>query len=409
MQPVTEPGQPANHGPANHGPANHGPQARGRWIWTVSGVCTVAVLAGLGSAAVLRASRTEAGRQPESAFPARTVTIGQPVTSVSVDSYGAPIRVFRGPVSHVTVTEAVSYDQATGRPRVIAAVSHGALTLGAPACENVNCSVAFTVAVPARVAVTASSQGGDISVTGASTAALDSGGGPLTADDIQGALSATSESGSVDVRGAGSANVDSGGGPVTVNNVPGTLSVNSDSGSVFVNGSGPASIDSGGGPVTATAVRGALTVNSDSGSINVAGARGAQLDSGGGPVLARAVHGPLNINSDSGTVQVSELSGTLNADTGGGPCNASGVTGPSARVNTDGGTAWLGFARAPQSVQVTTGGAPAVLVLPGGPYAVTANAGGGPESLTVPRDPAASAVISVSTAGGDIQVKPGRG
>ena len=68
---------------------------------------------------------------------------------MSVASYGAPIRVMVGSVSQVTVAESINFDQADSPPSVTAQVSAGALTLAAPSCQNNNCSVGFTVTVPA--------------------------------------------------------------------------------------------------------------------------------------------------------------------------------------------------------------------------------------------------------------------
>ena len=75
-------------------------------------------------------------------------------------------------------------------------------------------------------------------------------------------------------------------------------------------------------------------------------------------------------------------------------------------MNTSGGSAWLSFTKAPQTVQVTTGSGDAVLVLPGGPYAVRADSSGGPQLVSVPVSPTAASTVAVSTGGGELQVKP---
>ena len=90
-------------------------------------------------------------------------------------------------------------------------------------------------------------------------------------------------------------------------------------------------------------------------------------------MVARSVDGPLNATTSGGQLQVDGLTGPLTADTGSGPLNASGIASATARVSTGGGSAWISFTKAPQSVQVTTGSGDAVLVLPGGPYAVSAD------------------------------------
>ncbi len=397
MQPLTA--------PAGTSP---GPKpARGRWIWTLSGVTTVAFITVFGTWASVRAARGPDG-QDMTAVPIRTVTVAQPVTSMSVTSYGAPIRVAVGPVSQVTVAEAVSFDRQGSPPAVTAKVTSGALTLAAPSCLNAGCSVGFTVTVPASVAVTASSEGGEINVSGATTADLDSGGAPVTARAVQGALSVTSEGGSVAVMGAGSADLDSGGGPIAVNGVAGAVTATADGGSIEVHGAATASLNSGGGPIVATGVGGLVTATANGGSISVNGSAGASLDTGGGPAFAQAVNGPLTASTDGGELQVSRLAGPLSADTGDGPVNASGIASATFRVTTDGGSASVSFVSAPRSVQVSTGGGPAFVSLPGGPYAVTAQSFGGPEQVTVPTSSSAASTVSVSTDGGQLQVVPSR-
>ena len=379
---------------------------RGRWIWHLSGAAVLLTGTALIGIAASRAGTFGDGGPPQIAIPTRTVTVQETVTGLHVDSYGAPIRVTTGPVSEVTVVETISFSPPGIPPRVTARVSRGDLGLAAPSCENGDCSVGFDVTVPAGVTVSATSEGGAVSVSGVAAADIASGGGPVTATAITGPLTVTAEGGDITASGAGSASLDSGGGTVAVSGVPGPLNVSSEGGEIDALGTGGATLDSGGGPVTASAVSGTLNVTAQGGSINVSSAHGAGLDSGGGPVVARTIDGPLNATTDGGSLQVDGLTGPLAADTGSGPLNASGITSATARVNTGGGSAWLGFTKAPQSVQVTTGRGPAVLVLPGGPYAVNATSVGGTELVSVPVSQSSPRIISVSTAGGDLQVKP---
>jgi hypothetical protein len=380
---------------------------RGRWIWRLLGIATAGVMGVLIVAALVQAG------QPGyddgfavSALPTRTVTIPGTVTSVNVTSYGAPIRVSRGPVSQVSVVETISFGKGQGVPAVTDAVSHGALTLAAPSCDNAPCAVSFDVTVPDGVTVSAASDGGPVSVSGAAAADLDSAGGPVTASAIQGLLTVTAGGGGITASNVGSASLDSGGGSVSVSGVRGPLNVSAAGGAIDVHGTASATLDSGGGPVTASAIQGLLTVTADGGSINVAGAQGADLDSGGGPVAVRSIHGALNATTEGGSLQLDGLTGTLTADTGNGPFNASGVASATAKVSTEGGSAWIGFVSQPMSVQVTSDGGDAVLVLPGGPYAVSAGASGGPIDVSVPVSATAARSVSVNSGGGELQVKP---
>jgi hypothetical protein len=378
-------------------PATDPPPSRGRWIWTVTGLATVGLLAWPLVGLIGNAGN---GGQGEfaTATPTmtRTVIITQPVTSLSVESYGAPIQVTAGPVHQVTVREAISYPGPGQAPTVTAAVSDRTLTLDDPACATSDCSVGFTVIVPPAVTVTAEADNGSVAVSGVAGANLDSGGGPVQASHINGPLNITSEDGGITVS-----------------------DVSAPSGT---------SLDSGGGPVQASHINGPLTVSSEDGGITVSDvtAPGVNLDSGGGPVQIGRVNGPLSVTSEDGGVTVNGLTGDLQADTGGGPF-AGDVSSGRASVLTEDGSVALTFASAPAYVFVDTGGGPAQLAfdqppdtvmvstengsaslsVPGGPYLVTANSGGGPPpTVNIPTAPTADHALTVSTAGGPLQIVP---
>jgi DUF4097 and DUF4098 domain-containing protein YvlB len=386
------------------------PAPRGRWIWYLSGVATIVLGTALTAVASVRAGSPDyGGGFAQTAMPTRTVVANGEVSSLTVNSYGAPIQVYRGSVNQVTVTEAISFDPAARPPAVRARVDHGDLTLDAPSCEHGGCSVGFAVIVPASfpaVTVSASSDGGPVSVSGVAAADIDSSSGAVSTTDVQGTLTVTSEGGDITASGAGSASLDSGSGNVSASGIPGALDISSGGGSIDVHDTGSATLNSGSGNVTASAALGPLDVSSAGGSVNIAGARGVTVDSGSGDVTARSVDGPLSATTAGGKLQVDGLTGSLIADTGSGDVNASGVTSATARVTTAGGSASVNFTTAPQSVQVTTGSGDAVLVLPGGPYAVTADSAGGSEVVSVPVSLTAPRTVSVSTSGGELQVKP---
>jgi hypothetical protein len=377
-------------------PVTERPSTRGRWIWTLTGLVTVGLLAWPVVGLISRAGN---GGQGEFATATPTVTrmvsVTQPVSSLSVDSYGAPIRITAGPVHRVTVTEAISYPGPGPAPTVTAAVSDRRLTLDAPACATTGCSVGFTVTVPPGVAVAAESDDGGITVAGVAGANLDSGGGPVQASHVDGPLSVSSEDGGItvtDVSAPNGTNLDSGGGPVQASHIDGPLTVSSEDGGITV-------FD-----VTAPAV---------------------SLDSGGGPVQVGRVDGPLTVTSEDGGVTVNGLTGDLDADTGGGPV-AGDVSSGRASVLTEDGSVAVTFASAPAHVYVDTGGGPAQLTfdqpptavmvstedgsasvsVPGGPYSVTADSGGGSQTVDIPTAPTAHRTLSVSTEGGPLEIVP---
>ena len=84
----------------------------GRWIWRASGLITTAALVVLVIALITSAGQAESA-QPQSTAT-QTVTVPQPVTSLTVQSYGAPVEVTAAPVRHVWITETLTYDSQAG-------------------------------------------------------------------------------------------------------------------------------------------------------------------------------------------------------------------------------------------------------------------------------------------------------
>ena len=397
MQPLNTPAVSANQRPQ---------AARGRWIWLLSGTLTIAVIGCFGSWAIVRASDTPGDQWPETALPTRTVTVTQPVSALKVQSYGAPIKVSTVPGGPVRIAESVTYGTASA-PTVTDTVSHGLLTLAAPACAKADCSVSFAVTVPASVKVTANSSGGPVTVAGTGATDIDSGGGPVEAAGIGGPLSVNAEGGQVIVGNvAGVASLDSGGGPVSATGITGKLTVHAEGGEVTVSRAPTASIDSGGGPVSVASISGPLSVSAEGGSVTVTGAAATQIDSGGGPVTADTISGPLGVSAEGGGVDANDVTGSLTVDTGGGPLTATSITSPSATARGEGGGITLGFASAPTAVRVDTGGGDASVSVPGGPYAVTTDSGGSPQSILIPTNPAAANTISITTDGGNLEIGP---
>ncbi len=346
----------------------------GRWVWGLSGLATAAVLLVPG-VRLLTASGGPWHRQPAPDTAVRSLTVPEHVTSLDVQSYGGLVKVTAGRVSRVEVTETINYvEQDGGLPAVVQSVSAGRLTLAAPACATSDCNVGFTVTMPAGIPAIVTTDGGAAVVSGTVRADVDSGGGPVTAEHIDGALT-----------------------------------VNSDGGSLQVDGAAGAELDSGSGPMTVDHIHGPLIVNTDGGSLELNGASGAYIESGGGPVAAQHIDGALTVNTDGGSLQLNGTAGPLQADTEGGPLSGQGVDAATASVNTNGGSARIAFSAAPDTVLLSSQGGPAALTVPGGPYALTADSDGGPQSIGIATDPAARRSITVASDGGSLQIESAPG
>ena len=243
--------------------------APGRWVWRASGLATVLALAVPGFWLITRAGMPTG--EPVSAFPTRTVIVTQPVTSLDVRSYGAPVQVSAGSGSQVRVVEAIMFNPDNGPPPAVRdTVADGRLTLDAPACATAGCGVGFTVTIPGHVAVRVATDGGTLTVSGTGAANLDSGGGPVQATQVDGPLTVSTD-----------------GGALTLNSV-----------------TGPLHADTGGGPLLAQGVAAATaTVTTEGGvaQIGFASAPDAvSVDSGGGPAILSVPGGPYAVTADSG-------------------------------------------------------------------------------------------------------------
>jgi len=306
----------------------------GRWLWGLSGVVTIVALGIPGVRLVTGPLTPLAGPsvQPTTAVPSRPITITQPVTSVRVESYGAQIRIAAGPGPGVRAVTTIMYAPPdSGPPVVTAKVSRGVLTLAAPACRDSDCSVGFTVTVPASASVTAESDGGPIIVSGLAGANLDSGGGPVRATGIHGPLTASTEGGSLTARGvAGPLHADTGGGQLVARGVAAATAT------VITEG--------GDADVQYTSVQDAVTVSTGGGGAQIrftAPPRSVTVSTDGGPAFLTVPGGPYAVAADSGggpqfvgIATDPAAARSLAVTSGGGPLEIEPATGrPSTRLS----------------------------------------------------------------------------
>jgi hypothetical protein len=270
----------------------------GRWVWGLSGLVTAAALVFPGTRLLVGSAGHVWHVTPTQDTVTRTVTVPQPVVSLTVQSYDAPVQVTTGPARRVQVTETLMYDhQAGGPPAVTQSVSGGRLTLADPACATSDCSVSFAVTIPPGVTVTVTSQGGPVTVSGTAGANLDSGGGPVSATRIGGPLTVSTGGGPLQVNGlAGGLRADTWGGDLVAHGVAAaTATVSTGGGQALIAFSAApdtVTVSSDGGPVQLTVPGGpyALTADGDGGpqwvgiATDPAASRSITVFSGGGPL-----------------------------------------------------------------------------------------------------------------------------
>jgi hypothetical protein len=267
--------------------------ARNRWIWGLAGLAVAASLAVPGGWLITSAG-VNRGPGPQDTVTGM-VTVLQPVTTLDVQSYGAPVRVTAGPVHHIQITEAITYDPQQGQlPAVPQSVSHGILTLIEPACD---CTVGFSVTVPPGVGVAADTEGGPITVSGVAAANLDSGGGPVRATGISGPLVVTTNGGALTLNGlTGPLQADTGGGPLLAQDITSaTATITTGGGEArigFAKAPDGLFVSTAGGPATLTLPAGpyALTARSYGGpeaigiATDPAAGRSVTVTTGGAPL-----------------------------------------------------------------------------------------------------------------------------
>jgi hypothetical protein len=285
----------------------HAVTVQGRWAWGVSGLLAAAALAIPGTR-LIASEKSPWNTAEPTAVTVRTVAVTQPVTSLLVQSYGGRVRVAAGQVSHVQVTERIFYEPKAGPPAVAESVSGGRLSLGDPACAQVDCGVDFTVTVPSAVSVTVDTQGGPAvisAVSGVTGTTVDSGGGPVQVTQVRGPLT-----------------VRTGGGPLIMNDVAGPIRAGTSGGVLTARGitTTTASLSTGGGPaqVVFAAAPDTVTLSTDGGPATLRLPGGPYVltaDSEGGPELIGIATDPaarasIRVTSGGGPILIAPASGS---------------------------------------------------------------------------------------------------
>ena len=208
----------------------------GRWAWGLSGLAAAAALT-IPGARLITLAGVPGPESPPMSSTVRTLTVPQPVTSLTVQSSSGSVRVTAGAVSRVQVTETIMYGKsAGGPPAVVQSVTGGHLVLADPACATSDCLVDFAVTVPRNVDADVSTQGDPVLVSGTAGADLRSQGGPVRAAQIAGPLTVATDGGPLVLNGvAGPLRADTGGGSLTARGITATRAI-------VTTGGGPAEV-----------------------------------------------------------------------------------------------------------------------------------------------------------------------
>jgi hypothetical protein len=260
---------------------------------------------------------------------------------VNVGLNGSNVTVFQGQGGTARLTGTVQYT--FFRPAVTATTTTAGSTQVAVDCHISvgNCGMNATLDVPARTALTASTDGGDASVSGLDAPiTLNLQGGNLTASDLRGNLK-----------------LDTGGGDVSGSELTGDLVFATEGGNVTANDfQGDLQLDTGGGDLSGSGMAGQVAVITEGGNINenAVTAPTVTAQSGGGDVTLTFTQPPTNlqITAEGGNVTVVLPVGSTTYD----------ISTP----GTDGGNVSY----------------PASLVSSSSPHVITINGGGGDINIT---------------------------
>jgi Putative adhesin len=256
----------------------------GRWAALAVAVPVALVLIGWTGFSIL--SSVARGSYPFS-YP---VTVQNGQVAVTVDSGNVTLRQTSG--STALLTGVVQYGLI--RPGMTESATPGSMDVGVN-CDGIgrNCGMNATLDVPAHTAVTLSSDGGDIGVSGfTSNMTLSAEGGNVTANNLTGDL-----------------RLDTGGGDLTGSGLTGNIQIRAEGGNLNVgNLDGPTQLDTGGGDMTGSGFTGNLQVFTEGGNIdaNAVASQVILAQSGGGDVTLVFTRPPtdLHLIAEGGNVNV---------------------------------------------------------------------------------------------------------
>jgi len=219
-----------------------------------------------------------------------------------------------------------------------------------------NCSVSYTVTVPAQANVTGHLDTGPIDLTGVGTVDLDTHDGSIEVRDASGNVAVQTDTG-----------------PIRLSSIAGTVSARTHDGSITVRTS-------------------AKTVT-------------AETDTG--PISVTDVTGTVTARTTDGSISLDLVAGAVAAETDTGPIDGKGLGGPHTSARTSDGSITLTLSTA-LDVVARTGTGPITLTVPQaeGGYRVQTRTTTGPTTVNVAHNPAGARSLSLSSDDGSITVNP---
>lgn len=233
---------------------------------------------------------------------------------------------------------------------------------------------------------------------------LDTGGGYITVDDINGAVKVDTSGGKINIGNVtgGDVHADTSGGNVEIGNATGTVFANTSGGNIEVGDvKGDLTVDTSGGNIRIGQVQGESKIETSGGNIKVAqgGTKTVAQTSGGGVEIGPS-NGHVFVDTSGGNIRIAEANGNVKADTSGGTVRVEGSTG-SVEVDSSGGSLFVGSSGS--YVKADTSGGNIIIENARG-YIEADTSGGGIEAELLTVDAGVDAHVNLSSSGGDLRL-----
>jgi len=192
--------------------------------------------------------------------------------------------------------------------------------------HNKICSSEFVINVPKDLELAKlETSGGGVMVNGIQgRVEAESGGGRVRLDDIGGSVHAETGGDSIEIGTvAGDVHLETGGGKITINNAKGKVSAETGGGNILlVSSAQGASLQTGGGNIEVRQCGGGLKVSTGGGNVDLGDIAGpVQIDTGGGSIRLASAKGVVRAETGAGRIELNGVS-TARAETGAGGITA---------------------------------------------------------------------------------------
>jgi hypothetical protein len=265
--------------------------------------------------------------------------------------------------------------------------SNGEVTIMGEAPRSNRVSVRYRIQVPASF---------DVEV--------DTGGGFITVDDINGTVNVDTSGGSISIGNVsgGDVKADTSGGSIEIGNATGTVYANTSGGNIEVgNVEGDLTVDTSGGSIRIGDVQGESKIETSGGSIKVAhGGTETEANTSGGNIEIGPSSGDVIVDTSGGNIRVANASGNVKADTSGGSVKVEGSTGW-VEVDSSGGSLFVGSSGS--YVKADTSGGNITIEQARG-FIEADTSGGHIEAELLKVEPGVDAHVKLSSSGGDLRL-----